>query len=66
MIDEQNLEKKFLNLTNSQESIQTLSLWVLHHKNHHKKIIQVWFKILEKGESGVTKFSIPTDRELLL
>ena len=50
MLDEQNLEKKFLSLTNSQESIQTLSLWVLHHKNHYKKIIQVWFKILEKGE----------------
>lgn len=50
MIDEQNLEKKFLSLTNSQESIQTLSLWALHHRNNYKKIIQVWFKILEKGK----------------
>lgn len=58
MIDEQNLEKKFLNLTNSQESIQTLSLWVLHHKNHHKKIIQVWFKILEKGKCALCVVSV--------
>ena len=49
MIDEQNLEKKFIGLTNSQESIQTLSLWALHHKNNYKKIIQVWLRILEKG-----------------
>lgn len=44
------LEKKLSELNNSQQSIQTLSLWLIHHRKHHKTIVQVWFRELKKGK----------------
>ncbi|XP_067128533.1 regulation of nuclear pre-mRNA domain-containing protein 1B isoform X2 [Centruroides vittatus] len=44
------LEKKLIELNNSQQSIQTLSLWLIHHRKHHKSIVQVWFKELKKAK----------------
>ena len=44
----QNAEKKFKALTNTQEGIQVMSLWVNHHKAHNEKIVNVWFKVLKK------------------
>ncbi|KFM69886.1 Regulation of nuclear pre-mRNA domain-containing protein 1A, partial [Stegodyphus mimosarum] len=44
------LEKKLSELNNSQQSIQTLSLWLIHHRKHHKTIVQVWFKELKKAK----------------
>ncbi|CAL1284910.1 unnamed protein product [Larinioides sclopetarius] len=46
------LGKKLLELNNSQQSIQTLSLWLIHHRKHHKTIVQVWFKELKKAKSN--------------
>lgn len=46
------LEKKLGELNNSQQSIQTLSLWLIHHRKHHKTIVQVWFKELKKAKTG--------------
>lgn len=45
------LAKKLVELNNSQQSIQTLSLWLIHHRKHHKSIVQVWFKELKKAKS---------------
>jgi regulator of Ty1 transposition protein 103 len=45
----QALEKKLIELNNSQQSIQTLSLWLIHHRKHHKSIVQTWTKELKKG-----------------
>ncbi|GIY26769.1 regulation of nuclear pre-mRNA domain-containing protein 1B [Caerostris darwini] len=44
------LGKKLSELNNSQQSIQTLSLWLIHHRKHHKSIVQVWFKELKKAK----------------
>ena len=44
------LEKKLAELNTSQQSIQTLSLWLIHHRKHHKMIVQTWYKELRKGE----------------
>lgn len=49
--DQSNLRHKFETVTNSQENIQTLSLWLIHHKNHHKKIIETWQSVISKCES---------------
>lgn len=49
------LEKKLSELNGSQQSIQTLSLWLIHHRKHHKTIVQVWFRELKK--SKIFKFS---------
>ncbi|XP_067011107.1 regulation of nuclear pre-mRNA domain-containing protein 1A [Anabrus simplex] len=40
--------KKLANLYSSQQSIQTLSLWLIHHKKHYATIVKVWFRELLK------------------
>lgn len=44
------LERKLAELTNSQQSIQTLSLWKIHHRRHHKAIVNVWLRELKKAD----------------
>lgn len=44
------LEKKLSELSNSQQSVQTLSLWLIHHRKHARTIVGVWFNELKKGE----------------
>ena len=48
-LNESSLEKKLSVVTNSQDNIQSLSLWILHHKTHYKRIIQIWFNCFERG-----------------
>nr|CAD7444822.1 unnamed protein product [Timema bartmani] len=47
------LAKKLSDLNSSQQSIQTLSLWLIHHRKHHATIVKVWFKELVKGKLTV-------------
>ncbi|XP_046842620.1 regulation of nuclear pre-mRNA domain-containing protein 1B-like [Xenia sp. Carnegie-2017] len=42
------LEKKLSELSSSQQSIQTLSLWLIHHRKHAKTVVDVWSKQLLK------------------
>jgi hypothetical protein len=44
------LEKKLSELSNSQQSVQTLSLWLIHHRKHSRPIVTVWERELRKGE----------------
>ena len=46
------LEKKLADLSNTQHSVQTLSLWLIHHRKHAKAIVQAWYKELTKGTFG--------------
>lgn len=43
------LVRKLQDLNSSQQSIQTLSLWLIHHRKHHAAIVKTWFKELLKG-----------------
>ena len=47
------LEKKLTELSNSQQSVQTLSLWLIHHRKHSKTIVSVWFSELKKGTESM-------------
>ncbi|XP_063244707.1 regulation of nuclear pre-mRNA domain-containing protein 1B [Bacillus rossius redtenbacheri] len=42
--------KKLAEVNSSQQSIQTLSLWLIHHRKHHATIVKVWFKELLKAD----------------
>lgn len=42
--NEENLMRKLDQCTPTQESIQTLALWIIHHKNHHQLIAKLWLK----------------------
>ncbi|XP_046397166.1 regulation of nuclear pre-mRNA domain-containing protein 1B [Ischnura elegans] len=44
------LSKKLADLNNSQQSIQTLSLWLIHHRKHHAAIVRVWYRELSKAK----------------
>jgi hypothetical protein len=47
---ENSLVKKLGDLNNTQQSIQTLSLWLIHHRKHAASIVQIWYKELCKGQ----------------
>ncbi|KAJ6657833.1 hypothetical protein lerEdw1_001883 [Lerista edwardsae] len=44
------LERKLLELSNSQQSVQTLSLWLIHHRKHSPLIVTVWERELRKAK----------------
>eukprot|EP00066_Takifugu_rubripes_P011215 XP_003979725.1 PREDICTED: regulation of nuclear pre-mRNA domain-containing protein 1B-like [Takifugu rubripes] len=44
------LEKKLSELSSSQQSVQTLSLWIIHHRKHSPLIVKVWHRELKKGD----------------
>lgn len=46
------LEKKLAELNNSQQSIQTLSLWLIHHRKHHASIVKIWLKEFTKAKDS--------------
>jgi hypothetical protein len=48
------LVKKLEELNSSQQSIQTLSLWLIHHRKHHGLIAKVWLRELIKGTETPT------------
>ncbi|KAK3603880.1 hypothetical protein CHS0354_042886 [Potamilus streckersoni] len=47
---ESSFTKKLTELNNTQQSIQTLSLWLIHHRKHSKTIVQVWLRELQKAK----------------
>lgn len=48
------LERKFAELNNSQQMIQTLSLWLIHYRKHCKTAVQTWIKSL-RSQSSLSK-----------
>ncbi|KAJ7360502.1 Regulation of nuclear pre-mRNA domain-containing protein 1A [Desmophyllum pertusum] len=46
------LEKKLSDLSNTQHSVQTLSLWLIHHRKHAKAVVQAWYKELTKARTS--------------
>ncbi len=59
----QALEEKLSRLSASQDSIETLSLWIIHHKAHATLSVTVWLDKLENGEENV---GLPTRLEASL
>lgn len=43
------LQEKLSRLTLSQDSIETLSLWIIHHKAHASTSIEVWMEDMQSG-----------------
>ncbi|ODM94052.1 Regulation of nuclear pre-mRNA domain-containing protein 1B, partial [Orchesella cincta] len=44
------LERKLAELNQSQQSIQGLSAWLLHHRKHHNGIVKIWYKEFLKAQ----------------
>nr|CAB3265744.1 regulation of nuclear pre-mRNA domain-containing protein 2-like [Phallusia mammillata] len=45
------LVKKLKSVSNTQDSIPMLSLWIIHHKSHHKLIVDQWLQVLKHSKS---------------
>lgn len=43
--------KKLNELNNSSQSIQTLSLWIIHHRKHHALVVKIWLRELIRATS---------------
>ena len=48
---EANFVKKLQDLNASQQSIQTLSLWLIRHRKHSNSVVNIWLAELKKGMS---------------
>ncbi|XP_013190522.1 regulation of nuclear pre-mRNA domain-containing protein 1B [Amyelois transitella] len=46
------LIRKLQELNSSQQSIQTLSLWLIHHRKHHAAVVKTWYKELLKAKDS--------------
>ncbi|KAJ8713627.1 hypothetical protein PYW07_013997 [Mythimna separata] len=46
------LIRKLQELNSSQQSIQTLSLWLIHHRKHHAIVVKTWFKEILKAKDS--------------
>lgn len=46
------LVRKLQDLNSSQQSIETLSLWLIHHRKHHAAVVKTWFKELLKAKDS--------------
>ncbi|XP_078487647.1 regulation of nuclear pre-mRNA domain-containing protein 2-like [Ciona intestinalis] len=44
--------KKLKSVSNTQDSIPMLSLWIIHHKAHHKLIVDHWLKVLKNAKAS--------------
>ena len=61
---ESSLSKKLAELNNTQQSVQTLSLWLIHHRKHSKVIVKNWYKELmsaTKCERKITFIYLAND-----
>jgi hypothetical protein len=44
VFNEENFLKKLDHVTPTQDSIQCLALWIIHHKMNHEAICRLWLK----------------------
>ena len=49
------LQNKLHDLNNSQQSIQTLSLWLIHYRKHYQLVVKTWYKTIISSKSTLAK-----------
>ena len=49
-VNEEAIERKLTSFNNSQDSVQGVSLWIMHHRAQHRKIVDVWLKVMRKSK----------------
>ena len=53
LFNEENFLKKLENLLPTQDSIQSLGLWIIHHKAHYEAITRTWFNKIKDGDDDL-------------
>lgn len=49
LLNQKAFERKLQNMSSAQDSVQTVSLWMIHHKKHADDMAFVWLDQLKKG-----------------
>jgi regulator of Ty1 transposition protein 103 len=55
---ESSLSKKLNELNNTQQSVQTLSLWLIHHRKFAKNIVALWLRELKSQTNCEKKLTL--------
>lgn len=42
-------DKKLKEMSARQDSVQTVSLWLIHHRAHSKSVVNIWLDRMKKG-----------------
>lgn len=50
LLNQKAFERKLQNMSSTQDSVQTVSLWMIHHKKHAEDMVTVWLEQLKKGK----------------
>ena len=45
-------DKKLKEMSSRQDSVQTLSLWLIHHRAHSRAIVNLWLDRMKKGKNS--------------
>jgi len=59
VFNEESFLKKLSSVTPTQDSIQSLALWVIHHKLNHEAICKLWLKKLADCKHARIPFLSP-------
>lgn len=51
LLNQKAFERKLQNMSSTQDSVQTVSLWMIHHKKHAEDMVAVWLEQLKKGSA---------------
>ena len=49
-LHEKAIEKKLKTFNNSQDSVNAVSQWIMVHRAQHRKIVDVWLKVMRKSK----------------
>lgn len=52
------LEKKLAELNNSQQMIQSTSLWLIHYRKHCRHAVAAWIKFLRNQKTTAKKLTL--------
>ena len=53
LLNRKAFERKLQNMSSAQDSVQTVSLWMIHHKKHAEDMVIVWLDQLKKGRAKI-------------
>jgi regulator of Ty1 transposition protein 103 len=48
LLNQKGFERKLQQMSSAQDSVQTVSLWIIHHKKYAGDIVRVWTDHLKK------------------
>ena len=58
LLNQKAFERKLQNMSSAQDSVQTVSLWMIHHKKNASDMANVWLDQLRRGILSTKMFTL--------